>query len=627
MAKGITRRDFLDGVALAMGAGLTPAKLLAASPERYYPPALTGLRGHHPGAFEIAHRRAWQGELFDAGGGAADESYDLIVVGAGISGLAAAWFYRQRHEQARILILDNHDDFGGHAKRNEFRAGSRLILAYGGSETLESPKAQFSDTVNGLLQDLGIDLARFETAFERDLYPSLGLARAVFFDRESFGQDKLVVGDAQIDSTDEIPPGRLNARPVETFVADFPMSEEAKKQLVRLYTARIDYLAGMSRVEKEDYLRHTSYHDYLTDRCGLGAEAVKYFQARSHDYFALGIDAVSAWVCREEVYPGFDGLNLEADEEAGEAAAAAEPYIHHFPDGNASVARLLVRSLIREVAPGSGMEDIVLADFDYAQLDRDGAPVRIRLNSVVVHVRHPEGPVEVVYVDAGSGRVRKAQARHCVLACFHAMIPYLLPELPPEQKEALAACVRAPLVYTKVSVREWRAFAALGVHEIYAPMAFHALVKLDYPVSLGGYRHARSPDEPIGLHMVHVPTAPHQGLSAREQFRAGRARLLEMSFADFEDRIRDQLDRMLGGGGFRSGRDVAAITVNRWSHGYAYYANSLYDPEYEEGAEPFVLARRRAGNVTIANSDAAWDAYAHTAIDQAARAVAELPRG
>jgi spermidine dehydrogenase len=511
MAKGITRRDFLDGVALAMGAGLTPAKLLAASPERYYPPALTGLRGHHPGAFEIAHRRAWQGELFDAGGGAADESYDLIVVGAGISGLAAAWFYRQRHEQARILILDNHDDFGGHAKRNEFRAGSRLILAYGGSETLESPKAQFSDTVNGLLQDLGIDLARFETAFERDLYPSLGLARAVFFDRESFGQDKLVVGDAQIDSTDEIPPGRLNARPIETFVADFPMSEEAKKQLVRLYTARIDYLAGMSRVEKEDYLRHTSYHDYLTDRCGLGAEAVKYFQARSHDYFALGIDAVSAWVCREEVYPGFDGLNLETDEEAGEAAAAAEPYIHHFPDGNASVARLLVRSLIREVAPGSGMEDIVLADFDYAQLDRDGAPVRIRLNSVVVHVRHPEGPVEVVYVDAGSGRVRKAQARHCVLACFHAMIPYLLPELPPEQKEALAACVRAPLVYTKVSVREWRAFAALGVHEIYAPMAFHALVKLDYPVSLGGYRHARSPDEPIGLHMVHVPTALTRG--------------------------------------------------------------------------------------------------------------------
>jgi spermidine dehydrogenase len=244
-----------------------------------------------------------------------------------------------------------------------------------------------------------------------------------------------------------------------------------------------------------------------------------------------------------------------------------------------------------------------------------------------VHLRRPEGPVEIVYVDNRSGRVRSAEAGHCVLACPSMMIPHLVPELPEAQKAALADCVRAPLVYTKVALRDWRAFAALGVHEVYAPMAFHSRVKLDYPVSLGGYRHPRSPEEPIGLHLVHVPLAPHQGLTAREQFRAGRARLLEMSFADFEAPTMDQLDRMLGGAGFRSEREIAAITVNRWSHGYAYAANSLYDPAPEPGAEPFVLARRPIGNVTIASSDAAWDAYAHAAIDQAARAVAELPTG
>jgi spermidine dehydrogenase len=620
----ITRRDFLDGAALAIGAGLTPRMLLAAPG---YPPALAGLRGHHPGAFEIAHRRAWEGETFAPPGGA-DERYDLIVVGGGISGLAAAWLYRQRFgPAARILVLDNHDDFGGHAKRNELRVAGRLILGYGGSESLQSPRAYFSDTVNGVLRALGVDLARFETAFERDLYPSLGLARGVFFDRESFGEDRLVVGDGQVIAADDIAPDRLNARPIEAFVADFPLSAEAKAQLVRLHTARIDYLDGMTTVQKAEYLRRTSYHDYLTVSCGLGAEAARYFQARPHDFFALGSDAVPAWDCRELAYPGFDGLGLAADPDSHEAAAVAEPYIHHFPDGNASIARLLVRDLVPGAAPGRGMEDIVLAELHYEALDRDGAPVRIRLDSTAVHLRRPEGPVEIVYVDNRSGRVRSAEAGHCVLACPSMMIPHLVPELPEAQKAALADCVRAPLVYTKVALRDWRAFAALGVHEVYAPMAFHSRVKLDYPVSLGGYRHPRSPEEPIGLHLVHVPLAPHQGLTAREQFRAGRARLLEMSFADFEAPTMDQLDRMLGGAGFRSEREIAAITVNRWSHGYAYAANSLYDPAPEPGAEPFVLARRPLGIVTIASSDAAWDAYAHAAIDQAARAVAELPTG
>jgi spermidine dehydrogenase len=154
-------------------------------------------------------------------------------------------------------------------------------------------------------------------------------------------------------------------------------------------------------------------------------------------------------------------------------------------------------------------------------------------------------------------------------------------------------------------------------------MSFHSRVKLDFPVSLGGYRHPRNPAEPIALHLVHVPGAPNQGLDARAQFRHGRMLLLGMTFADFEDRIRDELDRMLGAGGFSSARDIAAITVNRWSHGYSYVANSLYDPDDYEDA---VLkpARQRFGRVAIANSDAGGDAYAHLAIDQAARAVREL---
>jgi spermidine dehydrogenase len=153
-------------------------------------------------------------------------------------------------------------------------------------------------------------------------------------------------------------------------------------------------------------------------------------------------------------------------------------------------------------------------------------------------------------------------------------------------------------------------------------MSFHSRVALDFPVSLGGYRHSRDPSEPMCLHLVHVAGAPNRGMTAREQFRIGQGKLLQTPFSEFEARIRDELDRMLGGGGFSSRRDIAAITVNRWPHGYGYVKNTLYDPDDYD--QTLALARRKAGRVAIANSDAGGDAYAHLAIDQAARAVREL---
>jgi len=210
-----------------------------------------------------------------------------------------------------------------------------------------------------------------------------------------------------------------------------------------------------------------------------------------------------------------------------------------------------------------------------------------------------------------------------VLACFHMMIPYLMPELPAEQRTALSQNVKTPLVYTNVVVRNWEPWLKLKVSEISAPTSFFTDVALDFPVDLGGYRHPRDPSEPMVLHLEHVPGAPNSGLDARAQFRTGRQQLLTMTFADFETRIRDQLDRMLGPGGFSAERDIAAITVNRWAHGYGYVANSLFDPDdYEERV--LKVARRTAGRVAIANSDAGGDAYAHLAIDQAGRAVREL---
>jgi spermidine dehydrogenase len=362
--------------------------------------------------------------------------------------------------------------------------------------------------------------------------------------------------------------------------------------------------------------RKTSYRDYLLEYCGCNTEVTDCFLGRTLDFFALGCDAVPAFDLMEAGYPGFAGLELPP---RGPNPEFDEPYIYHFPDGNASIARLLVRALVPGVAAGHTMDDVILASFDYDALDRREQDVRIRLDSTCVQVGNRNGHVDVGYVR--DGKLSHVTGTHVVLACFNMLIPYIMPELPESQREALARKVKAPLLYNKVVIRNWQSWVRLGVHTITAPMSFHSRVKLDYPVSLGGYRHPRSPSEPMCLHLTHVAVAPNQGLDARDQFRIGRQRIFEMSFDDIESKIRDELDRMLGPGGFSADRDIAAITVNRWSHGYSYTANSLFD---DDSDAIIVRARQHAGRVTIANSDSEWSAYTHSAIDAAHRAVKEL---
>jgi spermidine dehydrogenase len=229
--------------------------------------------------------------------------------------------------------------------------------------------------------------------------------------------------------------------------------------------------------------------------------------------------------------------------------------------------------------------------------------------------------VDVAYVRGG--RLRVARGGRCVLACWSTIVPHLMPELPEAQRAALAYAVKVPIVYTNVLLRRWTAFRKLGVNRVDAPGGYHTSFNLDLPVSVGAYRHSARPEEPVVVHMVRTPCRP--GLPAREQHRAGRLDLLTATFATFEREIRGQLGRALGGGGFDPARDIRAITVNRWPHGYAYQYNSLWDRFWLEGGEPpCVVARRPLGRVAIANADTAAYAYTDAAIDQAFRAVREV---
>jgi spermidine dehydrogenase len=629
MDRRITRRDFMNGAAMAIAAAVAPHPSLLAQGETeaqdrpgYDPPAAHGLRGSHPGAFEVAHRLR-DGTFWSSAGQpeSSGESYDLIVVGGGISGLSSArFFHRAAGRTARVLILENHDDFGGHAKRNEFQVNKTFMLGFGGTFSIESP-APYSPVAQGVVRDLGIDVSSYSKHLDDKLYASLGLKQKLFFDRETFGADRLVVK----------PSSGHGEKMWREFESQAPLTEKAKADLKRLYALDEDLMPGLSSDQKKAKLARMSYADYLTKLVKVEPQVVTLLDPEQKSLYGVGIDAISAQDAWGLDMPGFEGLKLTPGPGPGMGRDAipneeAEKYFFHFPDGNSSIARLMVRSLIPEAVPGNSAGDIVTSQIRYEELDRPNNPTRIRLNSTVVRVRHEGDPstatgVEVTYVQ--QGRLYTVKAAHCILACWHPVIPYIAGELPAPQLAALRSAEKVPIVYTNVALRNWESFMRLETRSVTAPGCYFTDFGLDRRVSIGNYHCTKRPEEPIVLTMERYPCSP--GLPARGQHRAGRAELYATSFETFERKIREQLARSVGAGGFDPARDIEAITVNRWPHGYAYQYNSLWDPFWLEGGPlPCVEARKPFGRIAIANADA--DAYAYTdcAINQAYRAVNDL---
>jgi spermidine dehydrogenase len=625
MDRPITRRDFLDGAALAAAgaaafdaAAADGAAATALGAPTAYPPALVGLRGQTDADFQAMH--AIRDGAFWAKAGAPEatgERYDLIVVGAGLSGLAAAYFFRRRiGAGARILILDNADDFGGHAKRNEFTASNgRRIIGYAGSQSLQSP-AFFSPAVAKLIADVGVDLGRFETWFDQDWSARHGLARGAFFRGEDFGEDALV---------------RLVGKAAD-WAPRTPMNEKARSDLIGLIDAPGDPLAGKSRAEKRRILASTTYADFLVKMVGVDPQALIYLAKSTAEYFGVGADAASSLDAFAAGHPGFAGMDLgEAVDPAMNPSGrllfkTTEDYIHHFPDGNASLARAMVRALIPAAVAGTTMEDLVLGETDYGRLDDVASRVRIRLEAPCVKLRHLGAPaiaetVEATYLQGG--RLKTVAADRAVIACWHREIPFLCDECGEAQKQALADQQKVPLVYANVLIRSWSAFSKLGISGFVDLTGFWDGAFIDDPVSVGPYRFPEDPAEPMLLHLPKVAVGGG-GAPPREQSLMGRRALAALDFADYEREIRDLLARALGPGGFDPARDVEAIAVNRWSHGYSCEYMRPWDAYWPNEPMPIERSRRGWGRIAIANADAGAYAYAHSAIDQAARAVAEL---
>jgi spermidine dehydrogenase len=677
----ISRRDFLDGVAIgaaglaaaAASPSLTGAEaaLLGSRPlpRDYYPPTSTGITGEPDDVIRDVMRidgrpNPRHPHSTDAGPGIhprhvrdVDDCYDLVVVGAGASGLAAAKWYQDRFgPDAKILLVDPLPDFGGHSHRNEFHiqdatnGADVMLLRNGGTVNLDSI-GNWNKPANGLLDIPGsygqpaLDMLDFCGVDPDNLPANTGSSIP-----STYGLRPMLLFPSQDWGTDTLVRAKQGSQSWAEFLATTPYSPAARAGIERIMDdTASDWIAlkdgPKTDQEKKAILARITYKRYLMDYVGANEEATGYLQRTSHGLFGAGIQAVQAGDTWALENPGFDGLGLNGDIFPGIGRTAQQdidpdggPSVA-WPDGNTSLLRLLVAKLIPGAMGDVGgapptQDTIVQSRCDYSRLDRRRNTVRIRLNSTVVDVkaaRRHKDTASVTYVN-DNGSAERVRATHVVMACWNRVTARLVDGLPRHQIEALDYARKVPLVYCRVGLRNWQAFAAAHISSV-SPRGdslFWDSTSLSAGAKFGSSYgpNPNTPAQPAMLTLTATPNDP-RATTQLESYERGRQQLLNMSFGDFERAIVDVIDRSVNrsGGDFEPERDIESIIVNRWNYGYAYELTSTFDPSlYGPNArQPHVIGRKPYRNVAIANSDSGAFAYTHSAINEAYRAVQELP--
>jgi spermidine dehydrogenase len=541
------------------------------------------------------------------------QRYDLVVIGAGISGLAAAFLYREERPDATVLLLDNNDDFGGHARRNvmEYR-GSRLI-APGGTFALESPEASPPEAMDAFRR-IGLDIDRLVSYREDGFRERLGLSQAVIFDSRVFPGAKTTWVNG------------FHETPYERFFERAPISDAARRDLIELYTTRKHYLPETQQAdsELEAELLSMSWESFIRDKMGLGDDAVRFCDLYSTDLLGLGADAVSA-LHGYEIGPGFHGMGGSGFyEKNGVLRYGYEP-VHRYPDGNHTIARHFLKKLIPAALSGDDtMEGVFNAKAIYHELDPRGSEadrhVRLRIGSMVVRIEHSADRerVHVVY-QTSDAKPHSVEARHAIMSGWGAVTKHIVPELGEIQRRALEGYRYCSALYINVMLRSWEPIAELGAFEAFWPAGYCTWMHVSDPLRVGTYRPRYEPEAPTILSMYKY--IYHPGLESSEQMKLGRYEMEQKPFAEYEREIRQELNHVLGPWGFDAARDIVGITVNRWGHGYNYFKDpgpwsTRANPPYETGREPI-------GRISFAGADAGGSSWTQTAIAQAHRAVHE----
>ncbi len=606
------RREFIKNLqlfGLGLSFSITPSSLFSNTNKLkpYYPPKLMGMRGSHDSAFKYAHQIAFDNRSFKTNIKIEDE-YDLIVVGAGISGLSSALFYlKEINSKAKILILDNHDDFGGHAKRNEFVVDGQTLLSYGGTQSFDNV-SEYSDISNKLLEYLGIDLSKFESYYDKKFFSKYDLSSGIFYDEDNYTENKIIKSTLPLNTSfesfsDAYMPYLKEPKSFKSSVKDIPLSQKDKDKLYEVLEAK----------ESIDDYEDLNYVEFLQEAFDIKDKALLELLSNVLiDDMALAGKAIDI---EEASYGGLLGLSKPFLSSIYNAFSS-DKYICHFPDGNATLARLLVQKLIPSVARFDNVEQSITSVFDYSRLDKKQNQINIRLNSTVSSIENYKNKTKVQYIQ--DDKVYELKAKHTIMAGWNGMASYIINDLPKKQKTLLRENTKMPLVYVQVALRNWNFIQRAGTATTYCPSSYFQFVNMDFPISIGKYKAIKEPNKPTVLTLIRIPTPTDVNEDVSKLLKRGRYDLLGTSYESFQKSIKKQLDQMYGKYGFDYERDVSDFVINRWFHGYT-YEGALSKKELRK-------ARKAFGNIHFANADSAGSAYTDAAIDMAYRAVKEIKK-
>ncbi len=623
MQRDITRRDFLNSALLASGGALltavSPAELLRAqtaakgtTPD----PASDDWTGYG-GVGDYANSNGNTMAVLEAGHQIRDglfeslpantvdtgETYDCVVVGGGISGLAAALIFQRKAAHKTCLVLDNHPIFGGEAKRNEFLVGGYRLIGHQGSALFQ---VEYPYSFIGRFYDsIGLKSPRLEYQKWAGPDPEIQLPTTPYLAAAPYG---LYFG-AKFGQ----PGGVWVPDPWGTKLKGAPISAQAREELLRYQSpdparALIPEYRGDAISRRLDTI---TLEDHLMERHAISRETVRTFLTPDEGGgFGLGPDALSGYTAY-----AFDALG-----------ALADPEPQMFPDGNSGIARLIVKTLIPEAIAGEHfLEEVCRNGVSLAALDRAGAAARIRLDSTAVWVKHDGAPakselVTIAYTRAG--KTFSVKARSVVMAGGSWTTKRIVRDLPADRKAAYSQFYRSPCMLANVAVRNWRFLYKMGISGCQWFEGLGSFLQVRKLALCGAESPTIGPDSPVVLALKVL--YPHPGHTAEQQGHMGRAEMIAIPFREYERQIRRQLSDMFARSGFDAGRDIAGIILNRWGHAYASPAPGFYFGKDGKPAPGEVLRAAPFGRIAFANVDLSGMPDHKSSIIEADRAVEQL---
>jgi len=618
MNQRICRRDFLNSTLLASGSllleSLTPQQLLARDDWTGYGGVgdyadsngntLEVMRiGHQSrdGAFNLP-----PADVIDTG-----EVFDCVVVGGGISGLAAALFLKQQgRPNLRCLVLENHPIFGGEAKRNEFIVEGKRLMAPQGSDHFSAPMpgtfaAKFYDLI-------GVDWREFKYQTWSSSSPEIPLGVSFedakspygFYFGAKFGQR----------------PGMWLIDPWAKKLRGAPIAESMRAELVRfgeqagsgLNSAPAFYTRERRAVEnpseeKSRLLDRITLEEHLMQEFGLSRETIRTFFTEQGSSHGAGPDVVSAYVTKSF--------------EPGDASKT-----HCFPGGNAGMARHMVKTLIPSSISGPRTLSAVCRNpVDFRTLDRAGQATRIRLGTTVVSAEHDGDPRKSSFVSVTytrQGKVYRLKARSVVMAGGSWTTKHIVRDLPSAQREAYEQFYRSPCMVANVAVRNWRFLYKLGISAAQWFEGLGSFTAVHKIPTFATDDKTIGPDSPVVLTLKVL--YHHYGLPLEQQGNLGRAELLATSFREYERKIREQLTEMFSASGFDAQRDIAGIILNRWGHAYLSPQPGFFFGKNGNPAPRDILRAAPFARIAFANTDLSGSPGHTTAAAEAHRAVGQI---